>query len=146
MTKASLGRLSPFSDPDEILDALYELEEPDSESRDALVALLKHEDPDIRAEVVRILIRRWKDEEARPLALELLREDNDEEVREAAAYAITGTTSAATRDHDITALVTVLRDESELSRVRSAAYDALLIAHHKADFPTMQRAFTHGGQ
>lgn len=141
MMRKNFEKLSPYSEPDALLEALYSLEGPVAELRDTLMKLLEHEDPDVRAEVIRVIIRRWKDAEARPLAFQLLRNDDDVEVRAAAAYAIAGSGSDCSRDQDTRALRGALRDESEALSVRAAAYDSLLIIHRKASFPTKTRHF-----
>lgn len=141
MTKIDPRRLSPYCDPDELLSTLYEIDQFIPNLREPIAALLEHQDADVRAEVVRILVRRWKDDIARPIAFQLLEEDPDDEVREAAAYAIAATSNSESREADTLALLSRVKDPAESPRARAAAYDGLLIIHRRASFPTKRRAF-----
>ena len=77
MTEIASTRLASDRPSDLILSTLYEIEGPDPSLRRALMSLLVHDDPDVRAEAMRILVRRWKDEEARPAAFRLFASDPD---------------------------------------------------------------------
>jgi HEAT repeat protein len=132
MSIPSAAHLAFWNDPDELLQALYRLgREPIPELREPLRQLLDHADPDIREEALRVLATRWKDESARLRALDMLRTDPSPMVRSAAAFAIGGTSTSETRSCDTRLLLSVLRDTSQPMDVRSAAYDALIIAHRK---------------
>lgn len=141
MSEVNPRRLSRHEDADLLLEALYEIDDRDTSLRAEVAALLEHEDPDVRAEAVRILIRRWKDREARPVAFDLLTSDPDDEVREAAAYALAGSGTPETRDRDTEALLSVVQDKGLSLGVRAAAYDGLLILYRRPRFPTKHRAF-----
>ena len=132
MSLPSAAQLAFWNDPDELLQALYRLgREPVPELREPLSELLDHRDPDIREEAIRVLATRWKDESARLRAFDMLRTDPAPMVRSAAAFAIGGTSTSASRDHDTRLLLSALRDESQPMDVRGAAYDARIIAHRK---------------
>ncbi|HEX8321517.1 HEAT repeat domain-containing protein [Longimicrobium sp.] len=132
MSLPSAAHLAFWNDPDELLQALYRLgREPVPELREALRQLLDHADPDIREEAIRVLATRWKDESARLRAFDMLRNDPTPMVRSAAAFAIGGTSTSASRNRDTRLLLSVLRDVAQPMDVRRAAYDALIIAHRK---------------
>lgn len=141
MTRIDPSHLAPYCNPDDLLSTLHEIDEFVPELREPIANLLEHDDPDVRAEAVRILIRRWKDIHARPTACKLLEGDPDEEVREAAAYAIAATSNAESRETDTLALLSRVKDPAESPRVRAAAYDGLLIIYRRPNFPTKRRAF-----
>jgi HEAT repeat protein len=134
--------LLPWNDPDELLQALYQLDrKPDPDLRESVAQLLRHDDDDVREEALRILLTRWKDQEFRGYAISALQQDPAASVRSAAAFAIASTSQSGTRAEDIKALVTILLDEDEDLDVRAAAYDALLILHRRPTFPTKKRTF-----
>jgi hypothetical protein len=134
--------LSPWSDPDVILETLYRVpREPQRALRAAIAALLGHDDPDIREESLRILVTRWKDAEYRNRAAEMLFSDAAPNVRSAAAYALASIANESMRSSHTLFLVKSLLDEGEEPNVRGAAYDALLILHRMPAFPTKKRDF-----
>lgn len=140
--EVSLTDLMDWQDPDRLLEALYGLpREPQPELRPAVARLLEHGDPDIREEALRVLVTRWKDQTFREHAIEKLRSDPAPTVRSAAAYGLTGVSSAASRADDVGLLLERLGDPSEDLEVRGAAYDALLIIHRRPAFPSRKRAF-----
>jgi HEAT repeat protein len=142
MTHTTEADLLPWNDPDDLLQALYGVEnKPRPELREAIARLLEHEDSDIRSEALRILVTRWKDRAFRPHAVKALRFDPQLEVRTAAAFALASTSAEVDRADDTRLLLDVLIDDEEATDVRGAAYDALLIVHRRPQFPTKKRDF-----
>lgn len=149
MTDISPVDLAPSNDPDELLSVLYRVpRDPVPALQTALRSLCSHPDPDIREEAIRILGTRWKEQTARPLIIGALESDREPNVRSAAAFALTATSSGLTRDADTAALRSIVCDDSEDLEARAAAYDALRILHlHKLrgstvwPIPTKRREF-----
>lgn len=103
--------------------------------------LLHHEDQDVREEAARALFVRAKYARAREVLLALLAEDPAVEVRCTAAYGVAATSTPALLAHDSRLLSAVVEDDSEDMEVRGSAYDALLILHRKARFPSKKQEF-----
>jgi hypothetical protein len=148
MNSPSSRELSPWADPEELLDALYRVSHvPTPGLRDAIFALLDHLDADVREEALRVLVTHWKDNGARPIAFEALASDPAPSVRSAAAFAVAASANEATRAADTRRLVRALRQEGEDLEVRAAAYDALLILHRRTaeggrwPFPSTKKDF-----
>jgi HEAT repeat protein len=134
--------LSPWNDPDELLDALLKLpREPLPSLVGRIAQLLQHSDPDIREEALRVIAIRWKVKEGRTHALEMLSADPAPGVRGAAAYALAALADLSTVAEDTKRLLGSLLDTTEQPNVRGAAYDALLIVQRKPNFPTKRRDF-----
>lgn len=100
----------------------------------AVLPLLHHAEPDVRAEAFNVAFVRWHLKEHRQVAQTALKEDNDERVRSAAAYAVAATTSDATRHTDIQMLLQVL-DANDSNEVKRAGYEGLLLLMGRPDFP-----------
>jgi HEAT repeat protein len=135
MNHVTESDLNPWRDPDDLLQALYRVGEPDPELRDSIARLFEHNDPDIREEALRILLTRWKDRSFRSQAVNMLRLDAEVMVRSAAAFGMASVSTEASRAEDTRLLLEILLD------VRSAAYDALLILYRNPAFPTKRRDF-----
>jgi len=103
--------------------------------------LLHHEDQDVREEAVRALFVRAKYARAREALLALLAGDPAVEVRCTAAYGVAATSTPALLAQDSRLLTAVIEDDSQDSEVRGSAYDALLILHRKAQFPSKKQEF-----
>jgi hypothetical protein len=80
-----------------------------------------------------------KDREYHHYALDAFRYDSDTKVRPAATFAISATSSPATRGEDQRALLGTLHNPNEDATVRGAAYEALLILHNRREFPPANR-------
>lgn len=65
--------------------------------------------------------------------------DPAEGVRRAAAYALTATSSSATREADARELLRVFWNQEQPLIVRGAAYEALLLLYGRKDFPPGNR-------
>jgi hypothetical protein len=146
MSIPSPAELAYWNAPDELLGALYRVSrEPVPELRETITSLLDHADPDVREEALRILASRWKDQAARPKALEALECDPAPRVRSAAAYAIASLSTSVTRTEDTQLLIRGLRDKSQPMDVRRAAYNSLIILHRKGEggwgFPSYKSEF-----
>ncbi len=145
MTQITISDLQPWVDPDDVLEALYELAEQTrgqavpSELISAVTTLLDHEDEDIRQEALRLLLVQWKDRSQRDRGIALLRLDPSEAVRGTAAFGLASLSTVETRHDDARTLLSVLLDEAQPVHVRGAAYDALLIIHRRKEFPPMTR-------
>jgi hypothetical protein len=142
MRKPTDDKLSPWVDPDELLDTLALLSHDDrAQYQCSVEALLEHSDPDVRQEAIRILFMLWKARELHEFALAAFLHDAEPEVRASASYAVTASSSSATHQRDVNAFLSVLLDERQPTFVRGTAYDALLILHKRPHFPSMLREF-----
>lgn len=134
------SRLSPSNDPLELLAALVDIPKAQlGHLKSNLTALLKHPDADVRVHAFRRLFVHLRDPSSRAEAVDALRQDSDPKVRRVAAHAISATSSAETRREDSARLLASLLDEKEVTAVRGASYEALLLIHGRNCFPPANR-------
>lgn len=131
--------LLPWNDPEDILRAVVSIPRDQlPELKDSLRRLLRHEDADVREHAARRLLVHLRDRESHGEAVRLLG-DPAEGVRRAAAYALTATSSSATREADARELLRVFWNQEQPLIVRGAAYEALLLLYGRKDFPPGNR-------
>lgn len=134
--------LSMWSDPDELLEALDAIGADDKYRLiDRVRLLVDHEDPDVREEVLRILFITWKSKEDRNVVLDRLQHDDHVDVKAAAALALAAVSDESSRRDDSRLLLDMLQSSDEDEIVKASAYDALLIIHRRAAFPTKLKPF-----
>ena len=138
--RISPADLDSWRDPVALLDALTSVRNEDlADLRDSVARLVDHDDADVRAHAIRRLFVHLKDDGRHQDAIQLLHGDPEAKVRRAAAFAVASTTSPKTRDADVRALLATFLNENEKQAVRGAAYEALLLVHHRRDFPPVKR-------
>lgn len=134
--------LDPSMPVVELIKALGGLD-PDAATRRAgqIEVLLHHDDPDVREEAARALFVRAKHGEERETLVAMLTNDPAIEVRCVAAYGLAATSAPGSLSADSRLLASIVENEGEDLEVRGSAYDALLILHRRAAFPSKKHQF-----
>lgn len=142
MSDLTPGKLSLWTDADELIEMLGQISVEDrADLEGAVERLLDHDDAEVRQEALRVLGVLWKSQHVHGRVMDKMLSDDDPEVRAAASYAVAATSSKESLAADIQALLKVVEDEKQPPFVRGTAYDALLILHRRNAFPTKQREF-----
>ena len=141
MQQANLEDLDPGRDPADIIRALTGIRR-DPRAVDArhILALLDHSAPEVRVAALGLLFVEWRVALHRDRATSMLREDPNDEVRAAAAYATVATSSEGTRSSDVGVLLTSVESDPS-PEVRRAAYEGLLLTFQRPDFPDALKDF-----
>lgn len=141
MHRADLEDLDPGRDPADIIRALTHIRPaPGTVDARHILALLEHSAPDVRVAALGLLFVEWREGQHRGRATSMLREDPNDEVRAAAAYATVATSSEATRSSDVGLLLAAVESDPS-PEVRRAAYEGLLLTFQRPDFPDALKAF-----
>ena len=141
MQMAALEDLDPGRDPADIIRALTRLRrDPGSVDPRHILALLDHSAPDVRVAALGLLFVEWRVALHRSRATSMLREDPNDEVRAAAAYATVATSSEGTRSSDVGVLLASVESDPS-PEVRRAAYEGLLLTFQRPDFPDALKDF-----
>ncbi len=124
--------LHPDQEPAALIDALYAARRQDRvDLVKEVEALLVHNEPRVRAEAASLLFTKWRMNNLRARALDLLRLDPDGGVRARAAIGFASLISNANRNSDIGILRDVVVNDGEDMEVRRACFEALclVLAH-----------------
>jgi hypothetical protein len=137
----TMAQLGPWNDPVDLIRAITRTGDTrDEATRNRVAELLSHADADVREAALR-RVARWRDTHYQQQIIDLLRFDQADAVRSAAAYGVVSLSSSATRAADTSALLGRLLDDVEDPEVRASAYDALLIMYGRRPPEPSEREF-----